>query len=80
MLLACCEVLTVIFELTSNPPLATANINQRLKILSNRPSVSRSHFWSLTDLEFVDFFDVKRRCPGVFSSCCCVTMFCIYLQ
>lgn len=54
MLLACCEVLTVIFELTRNPPLATANINQCLKILPNQ---SRSHFWSLTGLEFVDFFD-----------------------
>lgn len=29
MLLACCKVLRVIFELSSNPPLATANINQR---------------------------------------------------
>lgn len=28
MLLACCKVLRVILELTSNPPLATANINQ----------------------------------------------------
>lgn len=69
MLLAC-EVLTVIFELTSNPPLTTTNTNQHLKSLSNRPSVSRSHFWSLTGLEFVDFLTLSSTALEFFLPSC----------